>query len=674
MASPALRELLEVVEVADAPQTVAHRARRLAFALLILALLVAARAVVRHIEGAFPLDGGGGVNAIEYVRLAGLLCLTGAVALGAWITPGWTLARIGWPGDLPAARVLRAVVIAFPIQAMLLATIVLLFGDDLTPEAFRWYLLAGQAVLLIGAALAPGSMTAPLATRWPRERVLLLAAFAFGLTLLLLPAIAWTDYNPDGIEILSLGRSLASRLVPTLPTGGFPGTDLVMFGAAYPIAWLVSVAGLGETAGRLPAIGYAVALAIGVVALAEQETRRRLTTGEFAVLLLGVAAVVLTLAINSAYHPYSTDIASPASIDLLAMLFLLGTLYFVYEGSVAWVAASAALMALTRPTALPVFLLLAGAAFILELDWRSQRFRLALVAVGAAVLVSLVHGVAGSDPSSALARVQYLRFDDWSRLRYLLIPAGVIPVLAWTGWRRMDEWSREIAVVTIGYFAFFYCMAFYALHHFAPAMLLPLVTFWRGNAQRELPSRGRWQAATVLGAILAIAVALPRDFTVYRDARRVASGISYEVGDYTGNHAGVRRAFSGLRALTSLLASPFISDPQATRINEAYSFIHYSTLSGRSQAPAQYVVRDSALPAPDGATSLGSRNSRTLYVRDANQLEKERLNPPGPAPRSRWYDVPRPSLFRNLGHEAGIVQIDLVALARRIVRATIGDR
>jgi hypothetical protein len=294
------------------------------------------------------------------------------------------------------------------------------------------------------------------------------------------------------------------------------------------------------------------------------------------------------------------------------------------------------------------------------------------VAAGAALVVSIALGLALNDPDGAITRVRYLRFDDWSRLRYLVIPGGVVPVLAWTRWRRMDAWSREIAIVASGYFAFFYCMAFYALHHFAPAMLLPLVTFWRGEAQRESPSRGAWRAAAVLGVIVAVAAAVPRSFAPYRDARRVASGISYEVGDYAGSFDGIRRAFAGRRALDLLFASAYISDPQAARISESYSFIHYAGLEGRGQAPAQYVVRDTSQGAPDGMTSLGTRTAATLYVRDLNRLEQERLHPPGPAPRSRWYDVPRTSLFRNLGIDAGIVQIDLLEVARRVLGENVG--
>lgn len=651
-----------------------RRAYRVAFALLVIAFLAASRDLIHQIESAYPLDGGPALHAIGYVLLAVLMSVIGAVTLGAWVLPGWTASRVVCPGDSPAVRALRAVVIAFLIQPLVIATVVTLAGS-MQPEAFRRNLLIGQGALLIGAALLPEPRSARQGTEsWSRDRSLLLAAYVFGIILLTLPNIAWSDYNPDGIEILTLGRSLASYAVPRLWNGNLPPTDLGMFTAAFPIAWLVAVGGAGETAARLPAVGYAVCLAIGVVALAEQKARRALSSSEFAVVLLGSGAVFLTIALNTAYDPYSTDMASPASIDVLAMVFLLAMIYFVYAGAAAWAVASAVLLSLTRPTALLLAVLLAGAVFAVERDWRSPRLRLALLATAAALLVSVMHGFAlGAAGGGTLERIRYLRFDDWTRLRFLLIPSGVIPVLAWLRWRRMDAWSRVLALVAIGYFAFFYCMAFYSLHHFAPAMLLPLVTFWRGEAQRPSQGSASWRLATVAGVILAIVTALPRDFTVFRDTRRIASTISYEVGDYRGDFAGVRQAFAGSQALGLMFTSPYVRDPQATRIAQSLALMHYSTMPSDRREPAQYVVRATDAPAPDGTTSQGSKGSATLYVRDTERWQRDRVSPPDPAPRSRWYDVPRPALFEHLGLEAGLAQIDLFQVLRRVKSAVTGS-
>jgi hypothetical protein len=90
-----------------------------------------------------------------------------------------------------------------------------------------------------------------------------------------------------------------------------PPTDLVMFTAAFPVWWLTAIGGVSETAARLPVIAYAVGIGFGVLAVSELNAKRWLSTSEVSLMLLGVAAVVFTLALNTAYDPYSTDLASP---------------------------------------------------------------------------------------------------------------------------------------------------------------------------------------------------------------------------------------------------------------------------------------------------------------------------------------------------------------------------
>src|SRR5688572_3046694 len=210
---------------------------RLALALILGVLLFALRGIISLIEASYPLGRGRVPAAIEYVGLAGLLSVVAAVAIASWIAPGWAVARILSPSDSPAVRALRAGVIAFLIQALLLAVVVALGGTELEPEAFRRYVLLGQVALLVGASLVPvPSSPDSRASHWTRDRTLLLAAFAIGMIALLLPFIAWADLVPDGIEILTLGRSLTANLVPRYWTGQLPGPHLMMLTASYPIA------------------------------------------------------------------------------------------------------------------------------------------------------------------------------------------------------------------------------------------------------------------------------------------------------------------------------------------------------------------------------------------------------------------------------------------------------
>ena len=661
--------------IGDVNSLLTNRSIRVTLALVVVVLLNTASRVVPWVEGAFPLGGGLVVRALQYAGLACVVTLLAVVAIGAWIAPAWILARLMSPGASPTGHAIRAIVLAFMIQPLVHTTGVLLGGAAMNQEEYRLLLLILQAILVVGVALLPSPpQQEPTAAR-AQQPWLHLGTFVFGLVLLLLPAIAWVDFDSDGLELLALGRSISSQFLPTLWTGKFPPTDIGMITASYPVGWLVALGGVGEVAARLPAIGYAVAIAVGVLALAEQKARRVLTNGEVAMMLLGVAAVVLTLAFNAAYSPYSTDMASPTSIDLLVLAFLLAAVYFVFEGATRWTAASVMLLALTRPTALLLLVMLTAGIFAVERDWRSPRWRNALVGVAVSVVVILVHSVATGTTDAdagAMSRVRYLRFDDWTRLRYLIVPAGVIPALSFFSWRRMDATSRALTLLTLAYFAFFYCMASYSLHHFAPAMLLPLVVFWREAARRESVPGTPWRLVVSTGVVAAIALAVPRSFAVYRDNRRLAADLSYEIGDYRGNFEAMSRAFEGRRAVTALFASPFELDPQAARLTDPLALVHYAAASGNPGAATQYVVRDSSATPPAGTVAQATLGGATLYVRDVDRWQRERLAAPGPAPRSRFYNVPRTSLFPHLTVEAGLATLDIRGVLSRLKALTRG--
>jgi hypothetical protein len=319
--------------------------------------------------------------------------------------------------------------------------------------------------------------------------------------------------------------------------------------------------------------------------------------------------------------------------------------------------------------------MLAVGVFAVERDWRSPRLRNSLLGVAVTAVVIVVHSVAtgstGAD-DGAMSRVRYLRFDDWTRLRYLVVPAGVIPAFSFFTWRRMDATSRALSLLALAYFAFFYCMASYSLHHFAPAMLLPLVVFWRETARRESVTGSRWRLAVASGAVAAIALAMPRSFAVYRDNRRLAADLSYEVGDYRGTFETMSRAFEGRRAVATLFESAFLLDPQSARLADPLALIHYAAASGNPKERARYVVRDSGAPPPVGTMAEATVTGVTLHVRDVDSWQRERLAAPGPAPRSRFYNVPRTSLFKHLTLEAGLATLDVRGVLSRLKALTRG--
>ena len=133
-----------------------------------------------------------------------------------------------------------------------------------------------------------------------------------------------------------------------------------------------------------------------------------------------------------------------------------------------------------RPTALLLLALLFGGVTLL---WREDRVRtliiLAIAGISCfALTLALEHLYV---PLQKLElwnsgaelgwRLRYFTFTDVRRFLYLIVPCGLIPVVALFLLRGQDRYARSLTIVIFAYFGFFYVRAFMALHHFAPAMI-----------------------------------------------------------------------------------------------------------------------------------------------------------------------------------------------------------
>ena len=645
---------------------------RVGLALAIIVAMVTMPGVIHWLEATYPPSSGPAGGVIQYAGAVLVTWLLGAITAIAWLWPSWVVAARLRPADSPEVHVLRATVVAFFLQPLIHAAILLIGGRDMPAERYHMEVLATQGVLLLGAALLPAADRA----EW-RDRFVVVCGVSVMLALVLVSRIAWADLNPDGTELLTMGRSLVAFVVPRLPTGEIPGVNLGMLPVPYPIDWLLAIGSASPIAARLPALGYMVLVGLGVTAIVEHGARRRLSPAEFAMVLAGAAAVCLTIGLNTSYDPYSTDLASPASIDLLALAFLVSTLYFLFAGEPGWCMASSVLMALSRPSAPLLCAMIVAAIAVVERDVRSPQLRVALVATATTLLVGFVYALAiesmtGSQVAEGggnlLLRIRFLRFDDWGRFAYLILPAGVVPAFALAGWRRFDQQARVMTLVALAYFAFFYCLAFISLHHFAPAMLLPLAVFWRHETQRETATSLPARFVVAAGLAVAVLAALPRSMTPFRANREVARSIAFDAGNVTG-YTLVRSTFDASRALDSLFSPYFrVTDPQVERVGDPLSLAWYASLAVPSRDSAQYVVQPESLPRPVGATSLGTARGYALYARDVGAWKRQRHLPPPRDARSPLYDVPRTTLFQHLGRDAGVVQLDLKEVVCAVLR------
>jgi hypothetical protein len=588
------------------------------------------------------------------------------------VFPGICLALLRRPATSLAPLIVEAFALCMAVQ-ILVHVLVSAWIPERSPRAVALLLIGTGTVCWL--LLARRHQRRDMAwTAQDRRRLAWLVVLPVLAATILLPVLSWQDFNPDGLEAFTTGRSLFSHALPLMPNGRAAGIGLGMLTEAFPVHWFIALVGPVEAAARLPVILVLPVLFAGLVALAELGASRRLGTGEEATLALGLAAVIVTIVYNASYHVYSADMASPGAIDLLAATFLVGATLAWFTRDGPGFTVCTLLGFFTRPTML-LWLVLLGLGWLIAAprEWR----RLAWIAAGflgclaaGAVFERIVGPLAGlsfEQDSGALGhRLRFLRFTDLQRFAFLVVPSGFLPALALLAWRRQDASARALSVASVGYFAFFYVIAFTAPHHFIPAMLIPLAVLWRVALARS-PSRSL-MAAAAAGGLVGLVLSLPRTLAVDRSMRAIGAGTDYRIGEYEAGFAGYREAFEGRRVLDSLFPTwQTGSDPAHERIGHAWVQVHYARRGAPTGGPANYVVLPAAEPPPADLTRLAADTIAALYVRDRQLWQRDRRSPPRTDFRSPVYDLPRTTLLEAWGAPAGAYDVDLRALLNRLL-------
>ena len=244
-------------------------------------------------------------------------------------------------------------------------------------------------------------------------------------------------------------------------------------------------------------------------------------------------------------------------------------------------------------------------------------------------------------------QVKFLWHGDYlMRWAFVVFPSGILPSLALLGWRWQDSVTRSVAAVTLSYYLFFYIQAYVSLHYFVPAMLLPLVVYWRS----DLPgSRGRprlFLAATAAAGLVALYVSLPPDATPGNHARRIGAATEIRLGGYESMEPAALRRASILGNIVPLYGDPRVPEQS---YGEAPSVLyHYAHRSG-IKADINYVLQAASSPVPKGMKLLAAQGDVALYVKDRAVLAEHRAKrPPTPA-GSSLYVIPRHRLFQHRG-------------------------
>ncbi len=482
------------------------------------------------------------------------------------------------------------------------------------------------------------------------------------LILFLLPVIFWQDFNPDGLEALLLGRSLSDYIIPRLPVGsGVMGLGLGMFTSAYPTHWFIMLFGPIEASARFPFLLYMLILFYSLVALIEWRRPRNLSFTEESVLFLSISVYAVTMCFNDAYHLYYADIASPASIDTLSIVSLVALAFFLISNQRWWFLLWVGIAYFTRPTGL-LFLIIFGIGLaISDRSIIKDRWKLIVAAIGLCLLILIFYEklyatwmvggeeFLGTPSTGILDRLHFIKLNDYSRFLYILIPVGILPALSLLLFRLQDPIGRTITIISIIYFLFFYIQAFVALHHFVPAMIFPIVVFWRLMLKR--PKQLRLLCVATLGVFISLLLSFPRDFHVDRKVRIIGSETKYLVGNYRdGNYSGYWKAFKHKGLLYSLFSHVFqVEDPSKEFICSPNAIIHYASQMDDSTRNINYVVQLISDPPPEGFSQIDDNGEAVVYVKNVDRWNSHRFQSFQTNSRSRLYNIPRETLFQAYG-------------------------
>jgi hypothetical protein len=550
----------------------------------------------------------------------------------------------------------------------------LLAGRPVEPIAFVAAVTAAGACawLILAVRVWRGSrLPWPLALRADVRRLLWTIAIPTVVLLTLLPVIFWQDMNDDGVEALEIGRSLTAHILPRFPTPtGFIGISEGMNAMAYPVHWFVALFGPVEASARLPFLLYLPVVFSLLLLLIETRSPGALGFREEALLCLALAIFVVTNSYNASYDPYFADLAAPTAFETMTTLCILATIYYLWKGAGFWFFFFALLSYLCRPTGLLILVLLGASTIMLTAEQR-RTWLVRIVAAAALcvfvgvtyekVIVPAIGGrVEGYGFISALARFRYLRFDDFSRINYILFPSGIVPVMLLLAIRRQDILARTLTFVILLYFGFFYLQAFVALHHFAPLMVLPLVVFWRMYLHHEALFRRASLPIVAIAGIVAFCLSLPKSFEINRTVRPIGQRIALLVGDYDNNYMEQVRH---LELYFDLIPPDWrVKDPEAELVSGYCSLIYYATRPKKPNTSIDYVIQPLADATPPGFTRIADDQDVAIYVRDLEQWHRDRFRPLRTDYRSSLYDIPRSRLFRHWGAPAGDYSVDLLQL------------
>ncbi len=489
------------------------------------------------------------------------------------------------------------------------------------------------------------------------------------------PKFHWESFNGDGVHAFESIRLLLVQPTPFWPADageirGFPGLTSMLF--AFPGAWFLRLFGENEGAARVSVVLYLIGV-FGAIATLIEDSRGRMRALESTLAWGALLVYLLVMAFSASYDPYSADIALPATQDTLTVACVLGAVAASLRGERGWTA----LFTVLSYISLPSGLMLLGLWWVAAFAFVRPRPRAGLAAMAIALVCCALGARAaplaldtlgqprpGGEYESLLARFAYLQIGDVRRCAFALAPCGFVPGLALLAWRRFDPVSRAIACVALAYFAFFYVQAYVSLHHFVPAMLLPLAAFWRSGPVTDSQTAARTRWAVALGLLAALWLSWPSSSRPLVHARRIGERLHMGIEGYERSAPASLAAASALRHLFPPGIAAEV--PQLSYGGSPYIWNRYAQRTPQAVEHVNYWVRREGEPAPGDCERVASERGFALYVRNRDVWSADRhVELPHP-PGAPLYEIDRGRLFLGAAPRAeGPAIIDLRALRRR---------
>ncbi|HTL06584.1 MAG TPA: hypothetical protein VL241_12615 [Gemmatimonadales bacterium] len=588
----------------------------------------------------------------------GLVPLAFLSASALFLAPGLFLALALGRGERVGGWLLSGLALSLVTVSLVAGVATRLAGAPVTGVAFG-LLCLGLAVACAGLLhwkLQRGLPPWPFSRANGRFLLALSVLLPLGLLLTLAPKFLWESFNGDGAHAFESSRLLLRHALPFWPPGAgdvahFPGVNSMLF--AFPNGWYLRLFGEVDPAVRLPFLLYLGVLAGAVLAVGDT-AERPASRGLILVVWTSLLAFALAMMFSASYDPYSADVALPAAQDTLLMVCFLGWVHSFLVRSWRWLILFTVLSYTASPSGLLLmgFWLLAIPLVVRPHPWAAFG-RTAAALFGCLLAGALLPALLGAlglprpgeehGPLGLLRYFAYLQVSDWKRLALVVVPCGILPIASLFLWRRQDEGTRLLTLVTLGYFLFFFFLAHVSLHHFVPVMVLPVAVaarVWPGPERRARAWRVAWQGT----AAIAVLLSLPRSFALADARRRVGATISESVGDYAHSDPAVLHA-------STLLHAAFPYDGEASVPDTSYggsplAWNRYA-LHGAMSDSTNYVLQRAERPAPAGMRLLAADGDAALYIRSDSVWQSQLALRPPTSVGSPVYSIPRGILFHR---------------------------